>query len=234
MGDGWEYLCKSCGLAAEWSQQDSCSGLLSLNHDMCYHSRHCSLHRSLQGNTHSVRQTPQKIQSRFSCDLLISSNWNSIHEYWYNCKNYKKHHYIHHYFCEQAKSSMLIKCWVVERKKESKDRNSNECSQWKRLPVRETKSLSIMKGDKSLGNIANTAKHGNLNNFTCCVCMCIKGMWARLFLFGKSKLWPPKILLYCRKCLLSIIKGEFSFADASGWNHQFLPGFDKTFQAFWG
>lgn len=26
-----------------------------------------------------------------------------------------------------------------------------------------------MKGDKSLGNIANTAKHGN---FTCCLCMC--------------------------------------------------------------
>lgn len=27
-----------------------------------------------------------------------------------------------------------------------------------------------MKGDKSLGNIANTAKHGN---FTCCVCLCM-------------------------------------------------------------
>ena len=54
------YLCRSCGPAAEWSQQDSCSVLLSLNHDMCYHSHHCSLHRSLQGNKHTVRQSPWK------------------------------------------------------------------------------------------------------------------------------------------------------------------------------
>lgn len=52
------YLCRSCGLAAAWSQQDSCSGLLSLNRDMCYHSRHCSLHRSLQGHKHSQSDKP--------------------------------------------------------------------------------------------------------------------------------------------------------------------------------
>lgn len=52
------YLYRSCGLAAEWIQQDSCSELLSLNHDTCCHSHHCLLHRSLQGNRHSQSDKP--------------------------------------------------------------------------------------------------------------------------------------------------------------------------------
>lgn len=81
------YLCRSCGLAVEWSQRDSCSGLLSLNHDMCYHSHHCSLHRSLQGNKHSQSDKPhRKIHHRCRLGLLISPHWNSIHAYWWDSK----------------------------------------------------------------------------------------------------------------------------------------------------
>lgn len=73
------YLYRSCGPAAEWSQRDSCSGLLSLNHDTCYHSRHCSLHRSLQGNKHLKSE---EIHLRLHVGLLLSPHQCRTHADW--------------------------------------------------------------------------------------------------------------------------------------------------------
>lgn len=213
-GDGWEYLCKSCGLAAEWSQQDSCSGLLSPSRDMCYRSRHCSPHRSLQRNTHSVRQTPQKIQSRCCCDLLISSNWNSIHAYWCNCKNEKTHHYIYHYFCVKQEQQANQ---VLSGRREWRGReieNSNECSRWMRLPIRGTNERR-----PSLGNRVNTAKHGSFIRRVCTVCACVWKVCKNVHVcvsLVKGKLWPPKVFYTVGNVSPPLWRENFHFADTCG------------------
>lgn len=122
------YLCRSCGLAAEWSQQDSCSGLLSLNHDMCYHSRHCSLHRSLQGHKHSQSD---KALEKYIGDAFLTYFFLAIQTEYINAGvtvKIRSHIviYIIHFACQtREKNEKYVELGVQWRRG-----NKDERSEW--------------------------------------------------------------------------------------------------------
>lgn len=85
------YLYRFCGLAAEWSQQDSYSALLWPSRDTCCHSRRCSPHRSLQGNRYSQSDKPcGNIHHSCRRGPFNSSHRNGIHARWCYIKKEEK------------------------------------------------------------------------------------------------------------------------------------------------
>lgn len=89
------YLYRFCGLAAEWSQQDSYSALLWPSRDTCCHSRRCSPHRSLQGNRYSQSDKPcGNIHRRCRLGPFNSSHRNDIHAHWCYIKKQEKWNFI--------------------------------------------------------------------------------------------------------------------------------------------
>lgn len=146
------YLCRSCGRAAAWSQQGSCSGLLSPNHDMCYRSRHCSLHRSLQGHKHSQSDKPlekYRVVAFLTYLFLAIKAGHSITGITVIIRSHIVT-YITHSVCQTAEEiRRTSRFFLVKKRRRNEVREpSHKCNTWVRLTVRELKAcLQKMKGD---------------------------------------------------------------------------------------